>query len=505
MKKQIISCLIVTTMFVALFQFPQVFAANNTIELPLNETVTASYQGTNSLWMSFNAQIDGYYKYEYTADSWDTSGLFYSKDGEQEFWHMALHPQDNGGYNAFNEQYQYKGEIYLHKGDYLFRLQPYSSFSGNQSMVNVSVTVEMSSPRYPADFEPNDISNEGVRLSAGGAGSGYLGGYHDDGTKDEDDFFICNVPNAGTYPFKIESECEINIGFFLAETGDANAYAYASYTDLSSSYTGDDSIEFPSGGQYILKLHLPDNRNEGAYKFTLGGTVAFPESAGEHLSTEAIDSGIRLSIPPLKTGAGWQIWRSETQDEKGELITGLVTSDAFVDVNVVAGKTYFYTVEEVMASGNISGISQAAAATATKDLVSGEIGGKKGFILMTIDDPWMSVNGELREIDPGRGTKPVIVNGRTLVPIRSIVEGIGGIVNWNDKAREVSIDCLGRHVEMTLGSRTMLVDETVREMDIPAQTINGRTVLPIRFVGEGIDCTIEWLGSTRQVVIVFAE
>ena len=41
---------------------------------------------------------------------------------------------------------------------------------------------------------------------------------------------------------------------------------------------------------------------------------------------------------------------------------------------------------------------------------------------MEIGNPVMTVNGTQSEIDPGRGTAPVIQNGRTLVPIRAIVE-----------------------------------------------------------------------------------
>lgn len=49
----------------------------------------------------------------------------------------------------------------------------------------------------------------------------------------------------------------------------------------------------------------------------------------------------------------------------------------------------------------------------------------------------------------------------------------------------------------------MLVNDA-KKMDVSAQTINSRTVLAVRFVSEGIGCAIEWIGSTRQVVIVFA-
>jgi hypothetical protein len=129
--------------------------------------------------------------------------------------------------------------------------------------------------------------------------------------------------------------------------------------------------------------------------------------------------------------------------------------------------------------------------------------GTRHFILMQIDSPTMRVDEAIWEIDPGRGTSPVIVNGRTLVPIRAIAEAMGGTVDWNDSTRTVSVDCAGRSVEMTIDSKMMYVNSFAQEMDIAPQIINERTVLPIRFVSEALGCAIEWIGSTRQVVIVF--
>ncbi|MCH5185415.1 MAG: hypothetical protein J1F64_04730, partial [Oscillospiraceae bacterium] len=52
------------------------------------------------------------------------------------------------------------------------------------------------------------------------------------------------------------------------------------------------------------------------------------------------------------------------------------------------------------------------------------------IITLQIDNPNMTVDGRSEEIDPGRGTTPVIVNDRTLVPIRAIIEAVGGTVDW---------------------------------------------------------------------------
>lgn len=52
------------------------------------------------------------------------------------------------------------------------------------------------------------------------------------------------------------------------------------------------------------------------------------------------------------------------------------------------------------------------------------------IIILQIDNPNMTVNNETAEIDPGRGTVPVIINDRTLLPVRGVIEAAGGSISW---------------------------------------------------------------------------
>jgi len=51
----------------------------------------------------------------------------------------------------------------------------------------------------------------------------------------------------------------------------------------------------------------------------------------------------------------------------------------------------------------------------------------------------MFVNSEVKEIDPERDTTPIIKNGRTMVPIRAIVEALGGYVSWDEDEEKVTV------------------------------------------------------------------
>lgn len=67
------------------------------------------------------------------------------------------------------------------------------------------------------------------------------------------------------------------------------------------------------------------------------------------------------------------------------------------------------------------------------------------LLTMQVGNPIMTVNGTESEIDPGRGTAPIIQNGRTLVPIRAIIEAMGGSVNWGRRNTNGAFGIRGRY------------------------------------------------------------
>ena len=74
-------------------------------------------------------------------------------------------------------------------------------------------------------------------------------------------------------------------------------------------------------------------------------------------------------------------------------------------------------------------------------------------LTMQIGNPVMTINGEKRNIDEN-STVPVVENGRTLVPIRAIIEAMGGDVKW-DSETNTAVLTLGRDkTTLTLGSET---------------------------------------------------
>lgn len=123
------------------------------------------------------------------------------------------------------------------------------------------------------------------------------------------------------------------------------------------------------------------------------------------------------------------------------------------------------------------------------------------MIILNIDKPNMIVNGQSKEIDPGKGTAPLIQNSRTLVPIRSIIEEMGGKIDWDSTTRKVSLTLSGKTVDLWIDKDTAKVNGEDKKLDTAATIINDRTMLPIRFVSENLGLSVNWDGTTKSIGI----
>lgn len=96
---------------------------------------------------------------------------------------------------------------------------------------------------------------------------------------------------------------------------------------------------------------------------------------------------------------------------------------------------------------------------------------------------------------------PAIVGGRTLVPLRPIIEGLGGTIAWTAGTRSVQVELGGTTLALQIGNRTAVVNGKSATMDVPASIIKGRTMLPIRFISEHLGAQVQWNQATKTVTI----
>ncbi|MEG2001247.1 MAG: copper amine oxidase N-terminal domain-containing protein [Evtepia sp.] len=107
------------------------------------------------------------------------------------------------------------------------------------------------------------------------------------------------------------------------------------------------------------------------------------------------------------------------------------------------------------------------------------------------------IDGNKLELD----VPPVIVNGRTLVPLRAVSEFMGAGVVWNGETRAVSILKDGTEVYLMLGNTTAYVNGLEKKMDVPASVIGDRTMVPVRFVSDALNTNVKWDAASQSVRI----
>jgi len=107
------------------------------------------------------------------------------------------------------------------------------------------------------------------------------------------------------------------------------------------------------------------------------------------------------------------------------------------------------------------------------------------------------VDGQKLQLD----VAPVISEGRTLLPLRAVAEALGAEVGYDNATKTVSIHKDTSRITLTLNKKECTVDGVQKQLDVPATAINGRTLVPLRFVGESLGAGVEWVSASKQVKI----
>lgn len=108
------------------------------------------------------------------------------------------------------------------------------------------------------------------------------------------------------------------------------------------------------------------------------------------------------------------------------------------------------------------------------------------------------VDGEYVKFD----VQPTIIEGRTLVPVRAIFEALGAEVEWNGDTRTAVSSKGDTKVSVQIDNNVMKVNDADVVLDVPAQLIDNRTLVPVRAISEAYDCYVDWNGDKRTVIVV---
>lgn len=132
------------------------------------------------------------------------------------------------------------------------------------------------------------------------------------------------------------------------------------------------------------------------------------------------------------------------------------------------------------------------------DYSSGQYGVETEFDIVGLNVNGTTISGEI----PG-----IVLNGRTLAPLRVLAEAIGAEVLWSQEAAEVTIQKRDTNIVLTLGSAYARVNGQVEALPdgVPATAVflqgQGHTMVPARFFAEQLGCDVRWNQESYWVSI----
>ena len=119
------------------------------------------------------------------------------------------------------------------------------------------------------------------------------------------------------------------------------------------------------------------------------------------------------------------------------------------------------------------------------------------------EDITVLINGREADFD----VPPTIISNRTMVPMRRVFELLGAKVEWVGEMQLAVATYKSFIIALHIGEYSFTVTDVIKgetttyELDVPAQIVNDRTLIPLRAVSEALGKTVSWDGSTRTATI----
>lgn len=236
-----------------------------------------------------------------------------------------------------------------------------------------------------------------------------------------------------------------------------------------------------------------DNNYNAAEDATCTVDVTRKKSSSSSSDTSAPTYGVstgktengEISVTPAKAEAGETVTIKVTPDSGYQLdkMTVKDKNNSTVKLKKVDDNEYTFT----MPVGKVSVDATFVQKDAADDSNAAEAG---KTIKLQIGSRIVNVDNEAVIYDAA----PVIRNDRTLVPIRIITEALGGKVDWNGATKEVTLSINDKEIKMTIG-------KTLEKYGVAPVIIDGRTFVPVRFVADELGAEVAWDEATKTVTI----
>ena len=266
------------------------------------------------------------------------------------------------------------------------------------------------------------------------------------------------------------------ISISFAETEDSSKY------DINITADGINENYTPVYEKGTLNIYK-NGTDESDPSYTGGSSSGGSSSSSSSKNDVTVDSKAengKITIDKDSASKGSTVTITVTPDEGYEIDEIKVTDESGNEIKVTDKGNGKYTFTMPATDADIKADFKALSDEEEKTVITMQIGNTD-----------VSVNEKTITND----VAPVIVNDRTLVPIRVVTETLGGKVDWNDATKEVTLNIDGKEIKMTIGV-------ILEKYGVAPMIINDRTYVPIRFVAEELGAEVQWSEETKTVTII---
>ena len=416
---------------------------------------------------------------------------------EKELWSEKL------AKSVSSDQINYSKDLYLNPGDYYFSVVSAGQEGNYTFTINQEITYESVAETQKGS---NNSLKEASHIYIGTAYTGFLA------ITDDIDYYTFTLESEGKVTLNVSSAMEsVNLKIY-DETG-RELWSESPSGVNSQGFSVQNNL-FLNKGNYSLSVSKA--KQEGPYSFGIafaGAYESFSEAQiGNNNKTDAacpivknqkyigffslnddIDTyRIAVNEPSLSFTIVSDFYEMQVTlfNQNGkELQSHKIVAEKYSgkinftkDITVPAGACY-------IAMKRISGYG-----AYTFSLTDG------GYV-MEPQAPQQIICVSVNKKGVSFDQPPMLENGRTLVPLRAIIEALGASVNWNGASQTVTAVKGSTEISLKIGSTDMHVNGSVKTLDVPAKIINGRTLVPVRAVSEAFGCKVNWNQSTQTVMI----
>ena len=270
--------------------------------------------------------------------------------------------------------------------------------------------------------------------------------------------------------------------FTAAVSAEYNKYNEESYVNVSNKTLGDVAEVFQVTAdefkaEFGLPEDMPADTNEAAayYHLTVGGYAKYVGRDVDEVISE---------ISSMSGGAAVDKDMSFADAENNILLVKY-----FEPMTIEELKREYGFGDEVNENTRYGEVRNTIYKTIIENL--------KTLSYFNRDSILVMLNGRYLDFD----VAPMIINDRTMVPMRAIFQALGAEVEWSGESKTIMARHGSDFITMQVGRNEMFLNEDKIELDTPSTIVDGRTLVPLRAVAEALNTQVFYNPDTKPVVI----